>query len=105
MKEKKLGVRFLLEVGMSMVESIFPNIDINLYDQLTQVLETYLRGNTHFDLAKQVFMHILRRADSLQHIREIMILTDDPIPSNDDNYSDSEDLGHMRKKRSTWTNY
>lgn len=105
MKEKHLGVRFLIEVGMSLVEAFFPNIESNVYDQLAKVLESFLRGNTTFDVAKQFYLHVLGRADPIQHIKEIIQLTDDPIPPNDNEYSETEEDSHMRKKRSTWTNY
>ena len=105
MNEEPLGLRVLVEVGLSYVEGIFPNINTTLYDQLGQVMESYLRGFTSFEMAQQFFMSTLCRIDPLIHIRDIAMIQDNPIPSTDSDEPDSSDESHNRKKTRTWTNY
>ena len=105
MTDDKLGLRFLVEVGLSYVEGIFPNIDTTLYDQLGQVLEAFLRGSMSFEFAQQFFLSILGRVDPLTHIRDIAQLPDEPIPSTEGDDGDSGDEAHNRKKTRTWTSY
>jgi hypothetical protein len=105
MSEERLGLRFLVEVGLSYVEGIFPNIDTTLYDQLGQIFSAYLRGRMPYEVAHQYFLSILGRVDPLTHIRDIAQLRDEPIPSNDGQSQDSGEEGHNRKKTRTWTAY
>ena len=105
MNEEPLGLRVLVEVGLSYVEGIFPNINTTLYDQLGQVMDTYLRGFTSFEMAQQYFLTMLGRIDPLIHIRDIAMLRDNPIPSTESDDGDSGDESHNRKKTRTWTNY
>ena len=105
MTEEPLGLRVLVEVGLSHVEGIFPNINTTLYDQLGQIMESYLRGYTSFEMAQQYFLSMFGRIDPLIHIRDIALLRDNPIPSNDSDEPDESDEVHSRKKTRTWTNY
>ena len=105
MTDDKLGLRFLVEVGLSYVEGIFPNIDTTLYDQLGQVLEAFLRGSMSYEFAQQFFLSILGRVDPLTHIKDIAQLPDEPIPSTEGDEVDSGDESHNRKKTRTWTAY
>ena len=96
MNEEPFGLKVLVEVGLSYVESIFPNINTTLYDQLGQVLETFLRGFTSFEVAQQYFMMFLGRIDPLIHVRDIAMIRDNPIPAFDNDLQDSSDEGHNK---------
>lgn len=97
-----LGRDVLVEVGMSYVEGIMPSIGSADYERLSLTLGKFIDGLTSFAETSRVFIEATGRDDPLVRVREIMTMSDDPIPYTED--AEAEDSG-SRKKTRTWGAY
>lgn len=99
---EKPGQDLLVEVGMSYVEEIIPSIAPKDYDHLASTLTEYFEQKKTYEEAAAIFTEIIGRDDPIIRVKEILSITDEPIPYSKD--LEKEDSQARRKTR-TWGSY
>jgi len=96
------GFQTLVEVGMSYVESISPDLGLEMYDQIQQALTSFVRGDLPYDSCSQIFLATIKRDNPLVTIQEILSVSEDPLPYQPTGAPDDSALT-LRRKKHPWT--
>lgn len=97
-----LGLDILVEVGMSYIDSYVSTLTDMEAATIRQTFDDYVHERISYDKARQILINIVGRDDALAKIRDIINISDEPIPFHDDKDQDDSQI-LMRKKTRTWT--
>ena len=104
MTEEKPGFNILVEIGLSHIEAMSPNIEEEKLTILKENIESYIREKITFEQCNQIFMVVLGKNDPVQMIHDIINLSNDSLPSSEQDTSPHDDQ-NFRKKTRTWSSY
>lgn len=104
MSDDPIGQSLLIEVGLSYAEGILPTIETHDYDRLASALTQFLHNQLSYENCAQTFKEILGHDDPLIRVKEIINISNEPIPYTDEAKAADENP-HNRKKTRTWGCY
>lgn len=90
----------LIDLGVSYIEGFATSLGPSEIQTIRQTFNDYLNQRINYDQCRCVLLNSVGRDDSLARIRDIINLSDEPIPYTDDG---KEDKLSLRKKTRTWT--
>ena len=102
-----LGADYMIELGISFIESSIGDIDDDLRNKLYPIFEQYLQFPNNFHFYSEEITKLTGKNDSIQKLKAVLDLPETPLPDTD--FSDDE-LGKnlsnssQRRKTRTWTN-
>ena len=93
----------LIEVGLNYASEVCEIITPDCKKQLINTFQKFIDNRISFEKARDIVISLVGNPVPIDKIREIISVSENPLPPVDDDDGDSGTLGPKRKKTRTWT--